>query len=113
MKIFIIAKILVNKEHDYPRLMKYRGDNKLKGDYYGPFASAGAVNKTIDTLQKAFLIRTCSNHVFENRSRPCLLYQINRCSAPCTGEITTPCYGVCPAVGPERPTNIQKNQAPP
>ncbi len=86
------AKILVNKEHDYPRLMKYRGDNKLNGDYYGPFASAGAVNKTIDTLQKAFLIRTCSNHVFENRSRPCLLYQINRCSAPCTGEITKKNY---------------------
>ncbi|MEC7088521.1 MAG: excinuclease ABC subunit UvrC, partial [Pseudomonadota bacterium] len=86
------AKILVNKEHDYPRLMKYRGDNKLNGDYYGPFASAGAVNKTIDTLQKAFLIRTCSNHVFENRSRPCLLYQINRCSAPCTGEITKQNY---------------------
>ena len=82
------AKILVNKEHDFPRLMKYRGDNKLKGNYYGPFASAGAVNKTIDTLQKAFLIRTCSDHVFENRSRPCLLFQINRCSAPCTGEIT-------------------------
>ena len=86
------AKILVNKEHDYPRLMKYRGDNKMSGDYYGPFASAGAVNKTIDTLQKAFLIRTCSNHVFENRSRPCLLYQINRCSAPCTGEITKENY---------------------
>tara|TARA_Y100000768_G_C23989485_1_gene691257 strand:- start:4231 stop:6084 length:1854 start_codon:yes stop_codon:yes gene_type:complete len=86
------AKILVNKEHDYPRLMKYRGDNKLNGDYYGPFASAGAVNKTIDTLQKAFLIRTCSNHVFENRSRPCLLYQINRCSAPCTGEISKQNY---------------------
>ena len=86
------AKILVNKEHDYPRLMKYRGDNKLNGDYYGPFASAGAVNKTIDTLQKAFLIRTCSNHVFENRSRPCLLFQINRCSAPCTGEITRDNY---------------------
>ncbi len=86
------AKILVNKEHNYPRLMKYRGDNKLKGDYYGPFASAGAVNKTIDTLQKGFLIRTCSNHVFENRSRPCLLYQINRCSAPCTGEISKENY---------------------
>ena len=86
------AKILVNKEHDFPRLMKYRGDNKLKGNYYGPFASAGAVNKTIDTLQKAFLIRTCSDHVFENRSRPCLLFQINRCSAPCTGEITRDNY---------------------
>ena len=87
-------KILVNKEHEFPRLMKYRGDNKIQGEYYGPFASAGAVNRTIDTLQKAFLIRTCSDSVYMNRSRPCLLHQINRCSAPCTGEISKKNYDI-------------------
>tara|TARA_B110000444_G_scaffold260558_1_gene308029 strand:- start:55 stop:1908 length:1854 start_codon:yes stop_codon:yes gene_type:complete len=87
-------KILINKEHPFPRLMKYRGENKIKGEYYGPFASAGAVNRTIDTLQKAFLIRTCSDNVYMNRSRPCLLHQINRCSAPCTGEIPKRDYDI-------------------
>ena len=86
------AHILINNQHSYPRLMKYRGEKKINGQYYGPFASAGAVNRTIDILQKAFLLRTCSDSVFENRSRPCLLYQINKCSAPCTNEISKKDY---------------------
>ena len=81
------AKILVNKEHDYPRLMKYRGDNKLNGDYYGPFASAGSANWTIKMIQKIFHLRVCDDTVFKNRERPCILYQIKRCSGPCVGYI--------------------------
>jgi excinuclease ABC subunit C len=80
-------KILINKEHKAPRLMKHRGKNIYKGDYYGPFTSASSVNKSINAFQKAFLLRTCTDNVFNNRSRPCLLYQIKRCSAPCTEEI--------------------------
>jgi len=80
-------KILINKEHPIPRLMKHRGKNIYKGDYYGPFTSASSVNKSINAFQKAFLLRTCTDNVFNNRSRPCLLYQIKRCSAPCTNEI--------------------------
>ncbi len=73
--------------HDYPEIKKHRGARKEKGQYYGPFASAGAVNRTLNQLQKAFLLRSCTDSVFENRTRPCLLFQIKRCSAPCTGEI--------------------------
>ncbi|MBP0573493.1 excinuclease ABC subunit C, partial [Mycobacterium tuberculosis] len=79
--------ILVTNDHAAPALVKHRGARARKGDYFGPFASAGAVGRTINALQKAFLIRTCSDSVYEGRTRPCLLYQIKRCSAPCTGEI--------------------------
>ncbi|MCV0424505.1 MAG: excinuclease ABC subunit UvrC [Roseibium sp.] len=79
--------ILVTGDHESPAIVKHRGARKRKGDYFGPFASAGAVDRTINALQKAFLIRTCSDSYYENRSRPCLQYQIKRCAGPCTGEI--------------------------
>jgi excinuclease ABC subunit C len=84
--------ILICKDHAVAQIAKHRGAHARKGSYYGPFASAGAVNRTINALQKAFLIRSCSDSVFENRTRPCLLYQIKRCSAPCTGEIGREAY---------------------
>ncbi|MCA0432738.1 MAG: excinuclease ABC subunit UvrC [Proteobacteria bacterium] len=84
--------ILIARDHAVPQLAKHRGARSRKGSYYGPFASAGAVNQAINTLQKAFLIRTCSDSVYENRSRPCLLYQIKRCSAPCVGFIGSDDY---------------------
>ncbi|MGF1444760.1 MAG: excinuclease ABC subunit UvrC [Pikeienuella sp.] len=77
----------------FPLLRKHRGARREKGRYFGPFASAGAVNRTLNQMQKAFLLRTCSDSVFESRTRPCLLYQIKRCSAPCTGEISADAYG--------------------
>jgi excinuclease ABC subunit C len=80
--------ILVTKGHAAPQIVKHRGARNQKGDYYGPFASAWAVKRTVDALQKAFLLRTCSDSYFDNRSRPCLLYQIKRCSGPCTNEIS-------------------------
>jgi excinuclease ABC subunit C len=79
--------ILLREDHEYPRIMKHRGARKAKGQYYGPFASAGSVNRTINALQKMFLLRSCSDSFFANRSRPCLLYQIRRCSAPCVDRI--------------------------
>ena len=79
--------ILLRADHDFPRIMKHRGARKAKGDYYGPFASAGSVNTTINALQKLFLLRSCTDSFFERRDRPCLLYQIRRCSAPCVGRI--------------------------
>jgi len=79
--------ILVTGDHPSPAIVKHRGARKRKGDYFGPFASAGAVDRTINALQKAFLIRTCSDSYYENRTRPCLQYQIKRCAGPCTGEI--------------------------
>ncbi len=84
--------ILIGKDHEAPQLLKHRGARKRNGDYYGPFASAGAVNRTINTLQRAFLLRSCSDSVYESRTRPCLLYQIKRCAGPCTGEITPEDY---------------------
>jgi excinuclease ABC subunit C len=85
--------ILVAEDHDAPQLLKHRGARKRKGSYFGPFASAGAVNRTLDTLQKAFLLRSCSDSVYEARTRPCLLHQIKRCSAPCVGLISAEDYG--------------------
>ena len=79
--------ILIAGGHAAPRLMKHRGARSIRGDYFGPFASAGAVTRTLNALQRAFLLRTCSDSYYDNRTRPCLLYQIKRCSAPCTGEI--------------------------
>src|SRR3954468_11904342 len=79
--------IHVRAGHDFPRIMKHRGARKFKGDYYGPFASAGSVNVTINALQKLFLLRSCTDSLFSRRDRPCLLYQIKRCSAPCVGRI--------------------------
>jgi excinuclease ABC subunit C len=79
--------ILLRAGHDFPRIMKHRGARKAKGDYYGPFASAGSVNTTINALQKLFLLRSCTDSFFARRDRPCLLYQIKRCSAPCVGRI--------------------------
>ncbi len=75
-----------------PQLAKHRGARNRKGSYFGPFASANAVNQAINTLQKAFLIRTCSDSTYENRTRPCLLYQIKRCSAPCVDYVTPEDY---------------------
>ncbi|MEW9919745.1 excinuclease ABC subunit UvrC [Marimonas sp. MJW-29] len=80
--------ILVTADHDYPQIKKHRGAKKEKGAYYGPFASAGAVNRTLNQLQRVFLLRDCSNSMFESRTRPCLQYQIKRCSAPCVGKIS-------------------------
>jgi excinuclease ABC subunit C len=79
--------ILLRADHDYPRIQKHRGARRAKGDYYGPFASAGSVNNTLNALQKLFLLRSCTDGFFKTRDRPCLLYQIKRCSAPCVGRI--------------------------
>ena len=84
--------ILIAEDHEAPQILKHRGARKRKGAYYGPFASAMAVNKTLNTLQKAFLLRSCSDSVYDNRTRPCLLHQIKRCSAPCVGMVSTAEY---------------------
>jgi excinuclease ABC subunit C len=84
--------ILLREDHDFPRVQKHRGARRIKGSYYGPFASAGSVTRTLNALQKLFLLRSCSDSFFANRSRPCLLYQIKRCSAPCVGRISKDDY---------------------
>jgi excinuclease ABC subunit C len=84
--------ILIGGGHAAPRLIKHRGARTIVGDYFGPFANAGAVTRTLNALQRAFLLRTCSDSYYDNRTRPCLLFQIKRCSAPCTGEIAPADY---------------------
>ncbi|MHC5230803.1 excinuclease ABC subunit UvrC [Brucella sp. LJL56] len=84
--------ILLTGDHRAPGIFKHRGARSRKGDYFGPFASAGAVGRTINALQRAFLLRTCTDSVFETRTRPCLLFQIKRCSGPCTHEISDEDY---------------------
>ncbi|MBS0362858.1 MAG: excinuclease ABC subunit UvrC [Proteobacteria bacterium] len=85
-------EIVIRREHPAAQLKKHRGAHTIKGDYFGPFASAYSVNKTLNTLQKAFLLRSCSDSVYETRTRPCMLHQIKRCAAPCTGLISIPDY---------------------
>src|ERR1700735_4983912 len=84
--------ILLREDHPFPQLLKHRGARSMKGTYFGPFASARAVVNTLNTLQRAFLLRSCSDSVFESRTRPCLLFQIKRCSAPCVGRVLAPAY---------------------
>ena len=84
--------ILITGDHPAPQILKHRGARNRKGDYYGPFAAVNAVNRTITALERAFLVRSCSDAVYESRTRPCLLHQIKRCSAPCTGEIPHVAY---------------------
>jgi excinuclease ABC subunit C len=85
--------ILLRQDHAFPQLLKHRGARSTKGVYFGPFANTGAVNRTLNTLQRAFLLRSCSDSVFETRTRPCLLFQIKRCAAPCVGRIGEAAYG--------------------
>ena len=84
--------ILVTTDQDFPQIKKHRGAKKEKGAYYGPFASAGAVNRTLNQLQRVFLLRDCSDAMFDSRTRPCLQHQIKRCSAPCVGKISSDEY---------------------
>jgi excinuclease ABC subunit C len=84
--------ILITRDHPYPQIRKHRGRKATKGSYFGPFASAGAVNRTLNQLQKVFLLRNCTDATFESRTRPCLLYQIKRCSGPCVGKISEADY---------------------
>ena len=84
--------ILISSEHPFPQIKKHRGKKSEKGAYFGPFASAGAVNRTLNQLQKVFLLRNCSDSMFESRTRPCLQFQIKRCSAPCVGKISQEGY---------------------
>ncbi|CAN7611893.1 excinuclease ABC subunit UvrC [Phenylobacterium sp. LjRoot225] len=86
-------EIVIRRDHEAPQLRKHRGAHTIKGDYFGPFASAWAVNRTLNTLQKAFLLRSCSDSVYVSRTRPCMLHQIRRCAAPCTGLVSVEDYG--------------------
>lgn len=86
--------IWLTSSHDYPRVVKYRGSKKEDGEFYGPFANAGAVNRTIDILQRAFLLRNCTDTMFESRQRPCLQYHIKRCTAPCVDYVSEEEYAL-------------------
>ncbi len=87
-----LPQILLTADHDFGQLTKHRGRKTRKGDYFGPFASAGSVNRTVADLARAFMLRTCSDSVFSTRTRPCLQYQIKRCTAPCVGHVTKEDY---------------------
>ncbi len=84
--------ILLTSDERGPQLTKHRGARNRKGDYFGPFASVWAVHRTVNVLQRAFLLRSCENSYFDNRTRPCLLFQIKRCAGPCTGEVSAENY---------------------
>ena len=84
--------ILIARDHEAPQITKHRGARARKGDYFGPFASVWAVNRALNALQRAFLLRSCAQSFYDNRTRPCLLYQIKRCAGPCTGEISLDDY---------------------
>ncbi len=99
--------ILITGDHWAPQILKHRGAQSRPGRYFGPFASAGAVNRTITALQRAFLIRSCTDGFFESRTRPCLLYQIRRCAGPCTREIDFPGYTELGARGDRLPLRPQ------
>ncbi len=86
------AEILLRRDHPAPQIRKHRGAHTIEGDYFGPFASTWAVNRTVNILQKAFLLRSCSDSVFDTRTRPCMLHQIKRCSAPCVDLIAPADY---------------------
>ncbi|MGJ0393938.1 MAG: excinuclease ABC subunit UvrC [Methylocystis sp.] len=86
--------IFIARDHEAPQIAKHRGARVRKGDYYGPFASVWAVNRALNALERAFLLRSCAQSFYDNRTRPCLLYQIKRCAGPCTGEISTDDYAV-------------------
>ncbi len=107
--------ILIGKEHPFPQLKKHRGKKTEKGSYFGPFASAGAVNRTLNQLQKVFLLRNCSDSMFDSRTRPCLQYQIKRCSAPCVGKVDGPGYATLVADAERflegKTTTVQANLA--
>jgi len=107
--------ILIPSDHPFPMLKKHRGKRAEKGLYFGPFASAGAVNRTLNQLQRVFLLRTCTDSTYESRTRPCLLYQIKRCSAPCVGRIDAPAYANLVADAQRflegRTTTVQANLA--
>src|SRR4051795_7038295 len=85
--------LMLTEDHPYPQIVKHRGAQVRKGSYWGPFASAWAVNQTVTAMQRVFLLRSCADTVFSARTRPCLLYQIRRCSAPCVGRISDADYG--------------------
>ncbi|MBC8241018.1 MAG: GIY-YIG nuclease family protein, partial [Alphaproteobacteria bacterium] len=84
--------IVITGDHEWPQLAKHRGARNRKGEYFGPFASASSVNRTLNTLQKAFPLRSCSDSIFASRTRPCLQYQIRRCAGPCVGRIDEDSY---------------------
>ena len=86
------AHIMVTEDHDFPQITKHRGKRRRVASYYGPFASANSVNKTLASLSSAFLLRNCSNSMFDSRTRPCLQYQIKRCTAPCVGKVSVSEY---------------------